>query len=1056
MDHKPFHIYRSSAGSGKTRVLAREYIQLALKKPDYFKYILAMTFTNKSTQEMKERILKYLYDFTKGQSQDLANEIIANLDAEGVKIKPEQILEKSEQVLKLLLHRYSEFSVSTIDAFFQRIIRAFTRETGLLGNFRLEVENDLVIEEAVELLMQALATDAELRGWVLDYSIDKLEQGNKWDIRSSLIAFASSLLKQESFKAIEDDVYTVTQNKTFFHQFKRELSKTQYAIERYVFEGAKKLYLELEEQQLKDDDFANKSRGVSAFIRSLTNEIKKPTKAVLEVIDKPEKWAHKNSPARQQISSLAQKRWQPQLAALLDFIETNWKHYHSAKEVTKNLHSFGLLADLVSQQKKYLANENLMLLSDASKFLNKLVNNQDASFLYEKVGSFYKHYLIDEFQDTSGLQWKNLLPLLQNGIAQNYKSLIVGDIKQSIYRWRGGDLSILQKQIKHDVSPLLSQTHALNTNYRSEENIVCFNNALFRTAAHIISTQTGSDFPLQAYEDSVQKSYRNNGQGYVRIEFLPTDKEQTFQQVSLEKLPLLVEELQAAGVKMRDIAFLVRDNKDGQVIASRFIQYRTEQGKPSFNYEVVSNESLMLYRAASVAVVVNALRVLHNPMNSIAKAHIAYEYQRLWPAQTFTDWNDVFMSVKTKKYEQFVPPGFTQKQTYLASLSLYEMVEGLIQVFNLGHIAEEIIYIQSFQDCVQEFTQRERSDLGAFLDWWEINKEKKSVQVPSGVDAAQIITIHKSKGLQFKYVIVPFLNWDLGHGTKGPVLWVQSTDHLFKNAGHIPVKYSSELENTFFAEYYQEETKRINLDNLNLLYVAFTRAEVGLVAFGPDNNKPEAKHAGNLVWNSICGNEELRPLLNEPARIFTLGNLAAAPTPLGTDKTVALKNYTVTPWRDRLALRKTGSDYFQASDKRKKINQGILLHSVLSKVKYPQEWPHVLQAQLAAGFVSPDELVQWKDTFDWLIQEPSLRFCFSKEATHKTEVSIFTKEGDEKRIDRISMVEKKVCVLDYKTGEETAHDEQQVRAYCELLKEMGFTTVNGVVVYLNEKRVVQL
>ncbi|MFM7856723.1 MAG: UvrD-helicase domain-containing protein, partial [Flammeovirgaceae bacterium] len=476
----------------------------------------------------------------------------------GVKIKPEQIWEKSGQILKLLLHRYSEFSVSTIDAFFQRIIRAFTRETGLLGNFRLEVENDLVIEEAVELLMQALATDEELRGWVLDYSIDKLEQGTKWDIRSSLITFASSLVKQESFKAIEDDVYAVTQNKTFFRQFKRELTKTQYAIQNHVFECAEKLKQEITDHQLNDDDFAYKSKGVFAFIRALTNEVRKPSKTVLEMMDNPDQWAHKTTHAKQLISSQAQKRWQPQLVSLLDFIEANWKHYHSAKEITKNLHSFGLLADLVKEQKKYLADENLMLLSDASKFLNKLVNDQDASFLYEKVGSFYRHYLIDEFQDTSGLQWKNLLPLLQNGIAQNYKSLIVGDIKQSIYRWRGGDLSILQEQIKHDVSPLLSQTHALNTNYRSEENIVYFNNLLFRAAAHIISTQTGSNFPLQAYEESVQKSQRNNGQGYVKIEFLPTDKEQTFQEASLEKLPLLVEELQAAGVKMRDIAFLVR------------------------------------------------------------------------------------------------------------------------------------------------------------------------------------------------------------------------------------------------------------------------------------------------------------------------------------------------------------------------------------------------------------------------------------------------------------------------------------------------------------------
>ncbi|MFM8912092.1 MAG: UvrD-helicase domain-containing protein, partial [Flammeovirgaceae bacterium] len=522
MTEKPFHIYRSSAGSGKTRVLAREYIQLALKRPDYFKYILAMTFTNKSTQEMKERILKYLHDFAKGDSADLANEIITNLREEDVVLTPTQVRERSEAALRLLLHRYSEFSVSTIDAFFQRIIRAFTRETGLLGNFRLEVENDLVVEEAVNLLMDNLSVDEELRGWVLDYSIDKLEQGERWDIRTSLISFAS-LLKLESFKAIEDEIFEVTQDKLFFRHFKKELNKTRYAFENYIFERAKELYREIAEHNLSDEDFAEKSKGVSVYIRRLTAEVKKPNNTVLEIIGKPEKWAQKKSNSKALITSLAHQRWQPKLSSLVSHINDNWQLYQSVKAVSENLHSFGLLADLVRQQKKYLNDENLMLLSDASKFLNQLVRDQDASFLYEKVGSFYRHYLIDEFQDTSSLQWKNLLPLVQNGIAQNYKSLIVGDIKQSIYRWRGGDLSILQSQIKQDVSPLLTQMHALNTNYRSEENIVRFNNLLFQTAAKLAAMQAGTNFPVDAYSDSVQHSHHQDAGGYVNIEFLPDD-----------------------------------------------------------------------------------------------------------------------------------------------------------------------------------------------------------------------------------------------------------------------------------------------------------------------------------------------------------------------------------------------------------------------------------------------------------------------------------------------------------------------------------------------------
>ncbi|MFN7602129.1 MAG: 3'-5' exonuclease, partial [Bacteroidota bacterium] len=503
-------------------------------------------------------------------------------------------------------------------------------------------------------------------------------------------------------------------------------------------------------------------------------------------------------------------------------------------------------------QKKYLSEENLLLLSDAPKFLNVLMREQDTSFIYEKVGSFYRHYLIDEFQDTSGLQWGNLLPLVQNGIAQNYKSLIVGDIKQSIYRWRGGDLSILQQKIKSDVNELQILTHTLDTNYRSDANIVKFNNSLFKTAAELVSKQTGDEFPQQAYQDAEQQPYKNPAQGYVNIQFLNGKaEEKSFSETALDRLPKLFEDLQSQGVNVQDIAFLVRDNKDGQKIAARFIEHKATADTSKFKYDVVSNESLMLYRAPCIVVLINALRVIADPNDLIARANLAYEYQKIWPTQTFVDLNEIFADCKTKSLSNWTPASFIHHRDYLSALSLFEMVENLIHLFNLGQLPDEVIYIQSFQDLVQEFTQREKSDLASFLDWWELNKEKKSIQVAGGIEAAQIITIHRAKGLQFKYVIIPFLDWDLGHGSKAPLLWVQSKHALFKEAGFIPVKYTKELADTFFEEPYAEETRRIQLDNLNLLYVAFTRAEKGLIAFAPLGESSESKRVGQLVLNCI-------------------------------------------------------------------------------------------------------------------------------------------------------------------------------------------------------------
>lgn len=1064
MTDKPFHIYRSSAGSGKTRVLAREYIQLALRYPDYFKYILAMTFTNKSTQEMKDRILHYLHDFANDKSQDLAAEIIEQLEQGGFKLPPAELKRKSAEILSLLLHRYSEFSISTIDAFFQRVIRSFTRETGLLGNFRLEVENDLVLEEVVNLLMDELSHDDQLRKWVLDFSEEKLEEGENWDIRKLLLDFAS-LIKDESFKKIEEEVLRVTADKDFFKSFRKKLNDSIYPFEMHVEQKASHLLSEFKEKGLTVTDFKHGNSGsvysflrtISVSIGNLKSETLLPKTRVRAALEDVEEWPQAKSPHHSLILQTARKRWQPQLSALVEYIEQNFRSYQSAKAVVKNLYSFGLLADIIRIQKKYLSEENLLLLSDAPKFLNVLMREQDTSFIYEKVGSFYRHYLIDEFQDTSGLQWGNLLPLVQNGIAQNYKSLIVGDIKQSIYRWRGGDLSILQQKVKSDVNELQISTHTLDTNYRSDANIVKFNNSLFKTAAELVSKQTGDEFPKQAYQDAEQEPYKNPAQGYVNIQFLNGKaEEKSFSETALDRLPKLFEDLQSQGLNVQDIAFLVRDNKDGQKIAARFIEHKATADTSKFKYDVVSNESLMLYRAPCIVVLINALRVIADPNDLIARANLAYEYQKIWPTQTFVDLNEIFADSKTKSFSNWTPASFIHHRDYLSALSLFEMVENLIHLFNLGQLPDEVIYIQSFQDLVQEFTQREKSDLASFLDWWELNKEKKSIQVAGGIEAAQIITIHRAKGLQFKYVIIPFLDWDLGHGNKAPLLWVQSKHALFKEAGFIPVKYTKELADTFFEEQYAEETRRIQLDNLNLLYVAFTRAEKGLIAFAPLGESSESKRVGQLVLNCIKVNEQLSAQFREQEQQLLIGSIIPSSARVSEHHVVSLKNYTVTQWRDRLAIRKRGADYFQPGERRAKVNQGILVHSALAKISSRQKWQDEWKSIISTGELAQEERAVVEKALSWLIYEPALAPLFDPQNSHKTEVALFLQNGEERRIDRISFNDKQVWLLDYKTGEESSADSEQVKEYVEVLRKMGYQSMGAFLVYISDARILEV
>jgi ATP-dependent helicase/nuclease subunit A len=1061
---KPFRIYKSSAGSGKTRILAREYIRLALRNKDYFRYIVAMTFTNKSTQEMKDRILNYLSDFAQGKSEDLALEIIAEQRESDSAIDLPGLMKKSEEVLLLLLHHYSEFSISTIDAFFQRIIRSFTRETGLLGNFRLEVDNALVMEEVIALLMQQLGRNRELLGWVLDFSMEKLVAGENWDVRTALLDFSKQIEKEE-FKTIEEGVLKITSDKNFFQTFRAKLNKEKFTIERTVAERAKNLLDEFRKNQLEISDFKYGSRGsIYSYILDLTKGVKLPGDRLASELEFSDSWPSPSTPNRNLIIAQAEKRWLPQLLSLVEYVKLNFSIYESVDNVLKYLYAFGLLSDIVRTQRKYLADENLMLLSDAPKFLNRLMAEQDASFIYEKVGSFYRHYLLDEFQDTSGLQWNNLLPLIQNGLAQNYSSLIVGDIKQSIYRWRGGNLSILHEQVKQDIHDGLTQTHALDTNYRSDGNLVHFNNAIFETASQLVAAQSGTSFPTSAYADAAQKIVINPSNGFVRIQFLDSsDEELSFKEESLARLPHLVEELQEKGVGIKDIAFIVRDNKDGSLIANAFMEYRVSPNrKEQYRYDVVSNESLLVDKATSIVVLLNALLILDNPTHLIARANLAYEYQKLWPTQAFEDLNEIFSDSKTKNFTKWVPSSFVQQQERLAALPLFEMVENLIHIFNLGKLTEEVVYLQSFQDIIQEFTQREKNDLTSFLTWWELNREKKSVQVAGGVEAAQIITIHRAKGLQFKYVIIPFLDWDLGHGSKKVLLWCKSSDDLFKEAGYMPIQYTSSLADTVFKDSYEEETKRIYLDNLNLLYVAFTRAEAGLIAYAPKvkivkKKEADLKKIGQLVNKVIQSNHFLQSNWSMETDTYQLGEVQV----IGERKkpvheTLALKNYQVTPWRDRLQVRTNGMEFFNPLAHRKKINYGIFLHAILSKIRVKEDLDGAINNSIRLGVISELERSEVREIIAWLLEYPALQACFDPSANIKTETSLFTTDGSERRMDRVVTRENKAWVIDYKTGEPNERDQLQVREYLKLLTDMKWNGVTGFLVYLQERKCVEV
>jgi ATP-dependent helicase/nuclease subunit A len=1047
---KTFQVFRSSAGSGKTRTLAKAYIKLALGgEPDSFRFILAVTFANKATQEMKSRILQYLHDFATGRKNNLSDELKRELN-----LSDDALQERSAALLSLILHRYSQFSISTIDAFFQRVIRSFTREAGLLGNFRLEVDNEFVLEEVIKDLMDELGPgNQQLTDWVTDFSRDKLLEGDNWNVVFALKLFASEIFKDQ-FKEVED---SILKSENTQEEYKRVMGVLRGVNDKFMGDMKRKAAAAmqiLEENGIERDDFNNKDIGTPLkYFREFAagrywEHGVRVTDAVLSSSD----WPSKKSLKYKQLKDLAESRLMPILKDMLSYNESDYKFVRSAREVMKNFYAFGLISDITRKLRTYRDENNVMLLADASKFLNGVINNSDTPFIYEKVGSYYRNYLIDEFQDTSGFQWRNFLPLLKEASDQNNSNLIVGDVKQSIYRWRGSDLELLQKQVTKEFGDNRVDVVTLESNYRSAGKIVEFNNKVFAAASKEVSLIVNDPLPVDVYADAPQKNVRWPDAGFVRFRVLPRgDSDEDWMDQAITLIPGWLEQLQDLGVRLKDIAILVRKNDEGQQVANYMLQFRTsDQAKKGYKYDVVSNESLRLDTSFSVNVLIAALKLMRNDRDLVARGQLAYELGLL------PGLDETFLHVMKGNVNDIFPKDFIEQMPALKRLSIFELTEVLVRMFRLGDNKEELAYITAFQDQVLEFSAREKTDVASFLEWWDMYKSDKarSIKVSDSVDAVNILTIHASKGLEFKYVIVPFCSWGLNHDRE-PLLWTTSDVPPFSTLGALAVRYSSTLDKTIFSAAYREEYSKVHLDNLNLLYVAFTRAEVGLIVYAPEQRSSRLVTVGDLLQRVVATEPSLSSHLT--AGTFSFGEVKAFTDDRVKEdyETVRLDGYESADWRSKLVIKREGAEFFEdkVSDKRAKINRGILLHTVLSRIEYKSDASDKLNDYFLESALPKEETDIIRAQVHSILDHPQMSGWFTKEWTIKAEAMVLLPGGLQKRIDRIMLGKTRTVIVDYKTGVKKAADKEQVEQYAGVLMQMGYPNVQAFLVYLDDLRV---
>jgi ATP-dependent exoDNAse (exonuclease V) beta subunit len=1086
------NIYKASAGSGKTHTLTEEFLNLAILYPDNFRRILAVTFTNKAAEEMKMRILEALNDMVnKGSS---ANFYSVFQDA-FPKSNEAGLLKKARVVRDNILHNYSFFSINTIDSFVQKVIRAFTFEIGVQSGYRIELDTDKVVNELTELLSKAIDSNKYLKDWLIRFAHYKIDDGKNWDFRAEIKELAKEIFK-EQFQALETDNKN-NKDEDFIKilDYYDELLKIKNSFESEMKKFSKQAEKIMEQHSVKE---ANLGRTFSTIRNYLLKTLKEESNdkyelkvTVLKIIDNEEFWSAKtaNASIKDTVSTVF-----PELNSIikqvLQKIETDMPAYLSANNILSNFHAFGILTNLAELLPEYREENNLLLISDTTRILKELIGGNDAPFIYEKIGNKYRHLLIDEFQDTSGFQWANFKPLIQNSLAENNANLIVGDIKQSIYRWRGGDWRLLLNQVEHEIGKGYIATKTLDTNWRSKKNIVDFNNFVFHHAAKVsqqifnTKLEVLSNNELESFgnniKDVITSSYsdtyqhmpkgKENSGGRVAIEFIEKEgrSKKDYREKVLEKLPETIEDLLSNGkYNAGDLAILVRTNRDGKEVAEALLDFMSS-GKASVQYPILSSESLFLINSFAIRIIINALYYIHNPQDRLHLMALTAELIKSDSGKGFQH-ND-FRKEKPNNNTEIIPERFFADINKLKKQNLFEICESLIDVFDLKTRSNQIPYIQSFQELLKEFITGEIVDLEHFLKWWDEKGKNKSVMLSEQDDSLKIMTIHKSKGLAFGVVIIPFFDWDLEkQALVKSIIWAKPQTEPFNKFEIVPLVYRKSLSKSTFKKEYYEETLYTYMDAMNMMYVAFTRPKRELLIFAPYEPKPKeiktvSELLQKLVSDKVFDTDDekyisIPDFYDATENIFELkADKEKEMTENENDDSAQvfeLDEYPVTDWTQKLNILHHAEDFFIKSIEyiEEKVNYGSLMHEIFAKIKTPKDIDEAVNSQYYDGKISSKELQFLKDKILSIIKEDKVTDWFSDKWTVKNEDAILDNKGNLKIPDRVLISKNKTIVIDFKFGEAHKEHHEQVAGYMQLLKEMDYPNIEGYLYYAEHNNI---
>lgn len=1144
-------LYRASAGSGKTYTLSLEFLKLLVRNPESYKNILAVTFTNKATAEMQTRIMSDLYTIINNLDAGLLANLMNGLAADRLPDEPmlteEDVRKNARLALNKILHDYSRFQISTIDSFFQIILRNLAHELGIGAYLNITIDQDEPLADAVDVLTEECNTNKDIRQKLIDFIREKSENSKNTNIASDIKDFSNNIFK-EDFKQFEKDIEKILKgNPKAIEDYRdtiRNLKNRKIKeIEDIISEFDSYLQGNIKKEDLKN--------GVYSYIKDIKDRDftinfadKKTSHKGIEDGDL-DAWATLKSPYRDEIRSLAEKHLIPIGQKLVKKVEENKGDIISCDLILEKVNEFGLLYEMSKIVREVNNERGQFILSDTANLLQEMIQDSDTPFIYEKIGTKLDHIMIDEFQDTSHTQWNNFRPLINECLASNQTNLIVGDAKQAIYRFRNSDWQIIQdldnepsfKQI--GVSPTIIPASG---NYRSMQEIIDFNNMLFAPKdaenkndispilqPYIDVYCKGDDAPTSSKElfeklvdvyrtahQDLGKKDKQEGKGFVSVEFLgdgqdkkgknsETDEEDendlSKDKRMLNHLLKTVIDLQLnKGVQARDITILVKKTKRISQIAEFFAKYKNEHSSkldPKLKLDIISDEAYLLESSIALTTLIDAMRVILNPDDDISMTEVYFRYDAI--SSGTVDLKDAISKkiadAGFKDSEDF--KNLREKISGCSNLPLYEMTEELIKLLHLDQMKEQSSFIFKFLDALNEFIQRKTPNLAYFIDYWDKYLKQQKIPMGNNADGIRISTVHKSKGLEYHTVIMPFCNDSYTDSSTPEIAWckIPTENKSFNDFPVWPINIKAKkakAQNSIFKEDWTKNQVLTLADSINLLYVAFTRAVCNLFIMcdnvvpkedkksKPDEESKVPNKFNTLLLNVLEG--KLTDVDDEEAtenggqkvvfRNYQKGSIMPSfdskkkeesSNPFKADVETIDCHFHYEPRPAEFRSSNKASEYIKSllgtentdeeqNEKKRTEAQknGILLHALFENINTEEDIENAAKELFNNGMIKlkeeKEELIvlaheKIKEHKEWF--KPGL-----KTFNECTILSLENGKMVEHRPDRVIQNGNKMTIIDYKTGEPRDEHVIQVQGYAKLLQQMGYETETPQLWYL--------